>query len=101
MKFRDELKTTLEGHKDNGRKKAYKNCNQIKAYKNRIKLKKITNEIRRPKAPHNTTSFIIESHSHNDTSKGKIEDSKDDAKEQFCIEDFIIIGGSMKGIFLI
>ena len=78
----------------------FKNCKQIKAYKNRLKLRKRIDEVtKRPKAPHNTTTFIINSNKANSKTYGK--DDKDQSEQIITIEDFIITGGSMKGIFLI
>ena len=75
---------------------------------NRIRLIKKRNMIR-PKTPHNTSSFLIQTHQdtimHQKTEKeGYMNDdtgTNDKGMTLYSIEDFMITGGSMKGIFLI
>lgn len=80
-----------------------KNCNLHKDYKNRLKFRRKRTRTIRPKAPHNTTTFLIEEHYSYEKDEKYIrglKEDKEDYSREFCIDDFIITGGSMIGIFL-
>ncbi len=83
-------------------KEINKNCNLHIDYKNRLKYRRKRTRRVRPKAPHNTTTFIIDSQKSSEEVE-KISrnlNKEENIDRMYCIEDFIITGGSMIGIFL-
>ena len=79
-----------------------KNCNLHIDYKNRLKYRRKRTRRVRPKAPHNTSTFIIESQNSSEEVE-KISrnlNKEENFDRMYCIDDFIITGGSMIGIFL-
>ena len=78
-----------------------KNCKLlVKAFKYRLKFRKNITGLERPRAPHNTTSYIINSHfkDRNKVVSIKSSDVNFEVGKHYSIENFMITGGSMKGI---